>query len=86
MSIGPIFLPMRENHRIHTSAFRYEPNLAASAQSVDREKHLVPRQIGALARDLFHVAHMDSAYDVDDQIFYGRLLCHAHPLKYGMNS
>ena len=86
MSIGTIFLPLRESHRIYASAFRYEPNLAASAQPVDREKYLVPRQIGALARDLFHIADMDSAHDVGYQIFYGRLLCHAHPLKYGMNS
>jgi hypothetical protein len=43
---------------------------------VDREKYLVPSQIGALARHLFQVADMGSAHDVDYLIFHSRVLCH----------
>ena len=71
---------MRESHRIHAPASGHEPNLAASAQTVDGEKYLVPRQTSALTYDLFEVTDMDSAHDVDDLIFYGRMLCHAPPI------
>ena len=71
---------MWEDHRIHAAASRHEPNLTASAQPVDGEKYLVPRQTGALTYDLFEVTDMDSAHDVDDLIFYGRGLCHAPPI------
>ena len=71
---------MRESHRIHAPASGHEPNLAASAQPVDGEKYLVPRQTSALTYDLFEVTGMDSAHDVDDLIFYGRGLCHAPPI------
>jgi hypothetical protein len=47
---------------------------------IDGEKHLVPRQIGALTRHLVEVAAMGSVHGVDDEIFRGRLLCHAPPV------
>ena len=56
---------MREGHRIKAPAPGQEHDLAASAQAVDGEKHLVPRQIGALPRDLFEVAGMGFVHDVD---------------------
>ena len=71
---------MRESHRIHAPASGHEPDLAASAQPVDGEKYLVPRQTGALTYDLFEVTDMDSAHDVDYLIFYGRVLCHVPPI------
>jgi len=80
VSIGPIFLSVRESHRIDAPASSHEPNLAAPAQSVDGEKYLVPGQTGALTYDLFEVTDMDSAHDVDDLIFYGRVLCHTPPI------
>jgi hypothetical protein len=71
---------VRESHRIHAPASRHEPNLAASAQSVDGEKYLVPRQTGTLTYDLFEVTDMNSAHDVNHLIFYGQMLCHAPPI------
>ena len=71
---------MWEGHCIHTPAPGHEPDLAASAQSVDGEKYLVPCQTGALTYDFFEVRHMDSAYDLDYLIFYGRVLCMRHQL------
>ena len=76
---------MRESHRIHTPASRHEPNLAASVQPVDGEKHLVPGRTGALTYDLFEVTDMDSAHDVDYLIFYGRMLCHTPLLGNSMH-
>ena len=72
---------MREGHSISAPAPGHEYELAASAQAVDGEKHLVPRQVGALPRDLFEVAGMGSVHDVDHLIFYGRMLCHAPPFR-----
>jgi hypothetical protein len=83
--IGPIILPLREGHCIHAPAPGHEPDLAASAQAVDGEKHLVPRKTGALTRDLFEVAGMGSVQYVDHLSFYDRMLCHAPPLGNRMN-
>jgi len=47
---------------------------------VDGEKHLVPRKVGALPRDLFEVARAPLKHYVDHLIFYGRMLCHAQPI------
>jgi hypothetical protein len=75
--INPIFLPQWEDHIIGASALVHEHNLAASAQTVDGEKHLIPREIGTLTRDIFEVAAVDPAHDVDHLIFLNRMLCHA---------
>ena len=48
-----------------------------SAQMVDGEKDLVPREIGAATRHVFEVAGLGPLHDVDHLIFYGRMLCHA---------
>ena len=71
---------MREGHSISAPAPGHEHELAVSAQVVDGEKHLVPRKVGALPRDLFEVAGMGSVHDVDHLIFHGRMLCHAPPI------
>jgi hypothetical protein len=70
---------MWEGQCINAPAPGHEHDLAASAQAVDGQKHLVPRQIGALTRDLFEVTGMGSVHDVDYEIFHGRMLCHAPP-------
>lgn len=78
--MGPAVLALRKEHGIEAPAPGHEPDLSTSAQAVDGEKHLVPRQIGALTCDVFEVAGLNSLYDVDDLIFNGRRLCHAPPL------
>ena len=70
---------MREGQCIHAPAPGHEYDLAASAQTVDGEKHLVPRQIGTLTRDLFEVAGLGSLQYVDHLSFHGRMLCHVPP-------
>jgi hypothetical protein len=42
---------------------------------------LVPRQIGALTRDLFEVAHARVKHHVDHLIFRDDLLRHVPPFK-----
>ena len=74
MAIRPTVLPVREGHGIHATAPGHERDLAVSAQVVNGEKHLVPRQISALMRDLFEVAGMSFVHDVDHLIFHGRVL------------
>jgi hypothetical protein len=71
---------VREGQCINTPASGHEYDLTASTQAVDGEKHLVPRKIGALTRDLFEVAGAGSVQHVDHLIFHGRMLCHAPPL------
>jgi hypothetical protein len=83
--IGPTFLPMRESYGIKAPTPGHEHDLATSAQAVDSEKYLVPRQIGTLTRDLFEVAGMGSVHDVDHLIFHSRLLCHAPSSKNEMS-
>ena len=70
---------MQEGHCISAPAPGHEHDLPASAQAVDGEKHLVPRKIGALTRDLFEVARACVKHHVDHLIFRGRMLCHAPP-------
>jgi hypothetical protein len=70
---------VREGHSVKAPAPGHEHKFSASAQAVDGEKHLVPRKIGALMRDLFEVAGMRFVQDVDHLIFHGRVLCHAPP-------
>ena len=71
---------MREGQCIKAPAPGHEHDLAASAQTVDGEKHLVPRKIGALTHDLFEVARARVKHYVDHLIFHGRMLCHAPPI------
>ena len=75
--IKPTFLPQWEYHNIGASALVREHDLAVSAQMVDGEKHLVPREMRALTRDIFEVAAVDTAHHVDHLIFHNRILDHA---------
>lgn len=79
MSTRPTVLPGREGHPIRAPARAHEHDLARPGQVIDGEKHLVPRQIGALTRHLVEVAGTASEHDVNHLIFRGRLLCHAPP-------
>ena len=81
--IGPTVLPVREGHCIKAPAPGHEQELAAAAHTVDGEKHLVPRQVGALTRDLFKVTGACSVHDVDYLNFHGCRLCHAPPFGVG---
>ena len=72
---------MREGDSISATAPGHEHELAASAQTVDGEKHLVPRKTGALTHDFFEVAGMGSMQHVDHLIFHGRMLCHVPPFR-----
>ena len=78
--IEPVFLPLQEGHCIQAPAPEHEPDLAASTQAVDGEKHLVPRQIGTLTHDLFEVACVCMMHNVGHLIFQGRLSRHTPPL------
>ena len=71
---------MQEGHGIRASATGHEHDLAASAQTVDGEKHLVPREVGAATRDVFEIAGRGSVQDVDHLIFCGDLLRHVSRL------
>jgi hypothetical protein len=71
---------MWEGHSISAPALGQEHELAPSTQTVDGEKHLIPRQIVALPRDLFEVAGRGSMQHVDHLIFHGCVLCHAPPI------
>ena len=73
------FPPVRRGHEIRTSALGHESDLAASAQMVDREKHLVPREMRTLTYDVFEIAGLSPVHNVDYLIFHDRMLCHASP-------
>ena len=77
----PTSLLVQESQGITAPLRGHEPDLARSAQMVNDEKHLVPRKIGALTRDLFEVAGMGSVQDVDHLIFRGDLLRHVPPFE-----
>jgi hypothetical protein len=72
---------MRESDGIHAPALGYEYEFAPSTQTVDGKKHLVPREITALAHDLFEITIMGPLHDVDYLIFYGHLLLHVLPAE-----
>ena len=72
---------MREGDSISATAPGHEHELAASAQTVDGEKHLIPRKVGALTRDLFQVAEFGAAQHVDYLILHDRMLRHVPPFE-----
>ena len=72
---------MREGDSINATAPGHEHELAASAQTVDGEKHLVPRKTGALTHDLFEVARARLKHYVDYLIFHDRMLRHVPPFE-----
>ena len=81
MLIWPTSLLGQESHGITTPLRGHQPDLACPAQMVNHGKYLVPREVGALARDVFEVAHGCVKYDVDHLIFRGDLLRHMPPFE-----
>jgi hypothetical protein len=79
MGIRPTVQQVPEDPCIPAPASRHEHELAASAQAIDGEKHLVPCQIGAVTRHVFEVAGTGSEHVVDHLIFYDYMLCHPPP-------
>jgi hypothetical protein len=81
MLISPTSLPVQESHGITAPLRGHEPDLPRSAQMVNHEKDLVPREVGAAPRDVFEVAHTCVKHDVDHLIFRGDLLRHVPPFE-----
>ena len=72
---------MQEREGI-TAPFREpEPDLPRSAQMVNHEKDLVPREVGAATRDIFEGARVCAKQDVDHLVFCGDLLRHVPPVE-----
>lgn len=81
MLLRPTFPLLQEREGITTFLPASEPDLACSAQMVNHEKDLVPREVGALARHVFQVAHAGVQHQVDHLIFCGDLLIHLPPFE-----
>jgi hypothetical protein len=63
-----------------TAPFRgHEPGSPRSAQMVNHEKDLVPREVGAATRDVFKGARAGVKHAVDHLIFCGDFLRHVPP-------
>jgi hypothetical protein len=75
----PALLLVRDGQCIHAPTSKPEHDLAASAQAVGGEKHLVPCKSRPLPRDLFEFADIDFMQDVDHLIFRSHMLCHVRP-------
>ena len=58
-----------------------EPHLPRSAQMVNREKDLVPREVGAAKRQIFEVARRYRPHHVDNLILRRHLLRHVPPFE-----
>ena len=81
MLIWPTSLLGQESHGITTPLRGHQPDLACPAQMVNREKDLVPREVGAAPHQIFEVARRYSPHYVDHLIFRGDLLRHVPPFK-----
>ena len=65
-----------------TALFREpEPDLPRSAQMVNHEKDLVPREVGATTCDIFEGARACAKQDFDHLFFCGDLLRHVPPCE-----
>jgi hypothetical protein len=72
---------MRKGQGIGATTLGHEQDLAASAQMVDGEKHLVPRESGATPGDLVEVASLSVRQDIDYLIICGDVLRHGLPVR-----
>lgn len=81
MVIWPTSLLAQERQGIPAPLRRHKTDPARSTQMVDHEKDLVPREVGALARDVFEVACACVKDHVEHLIFRGDLLLHVPPVK-----
>ena len=81
MLIWPTSLLVQEGQGISAQATGHEHDSATSAQMVNHEKDLVPREVGAAPRDVLDVARTCVKHDVDHLIFRGDLLRHVPPFE-----
>ena len=81
MLIRSTSLPVQESQGITTPLRGHQPDLARSAQMVNREKDLVPREVGAATHHLFKIAPRYRPHHVDHLIFHGDLLRHVSPVE-----
>jgi hypothetical protein len=81
MLIWMTSLLAQESQRITTLLRGHQPDPACSAQMVNREKDLVPREVEAATHHLFEVAHRCRPYYVDHLIFRVDLLRHVPPFE-----
>jgi len=81
MLIWPTSLLVQESQGITTSLRGHEPDLARSAQMVNREKDLVPGEVGTTTHHIFEVARMCLKHHVDHLISRGDLSSHVTPLE-----
>jgi hypothetical protein len=78
MLIWPSFLMAQESQGRTTPLRGHHPDLARSAQTVNCDKDLVPRELGAATPQVFKVART-CAKDHVDHLLYGQLrLCQRH--------
>ena len=81
MLIWPSFLMAQESQGRTTPLRGHHPDLARSAQTVNCDKDLVPRELGAATPQVFKVARTGAKDHVDHLIFHGDLLCHVPPFE-----
>ena len=81
MSIRPTSLPVQKSQGITTPLCGHELDLARSAQMVNYEKDLVPREVGATARYFLEVARACVKHYADHLIFRRDLLRHVPPFE-----
>lgn len=81
MLIWPTSLPVRESQRITALHRGHELDLPRSAQMVNREKDLVPREVRAATRHVFEVACLYMNQHVDHLSFRGDLWRHVPPFE-----
>ena len=81
MVIWTTSLLAQESQGITTPLRGHQPDPARSAQMVDREKDLVPREVEAATHHLFQVAPRCRPYYVDHLILRTALLRHVPPFK-----
>lgn len=79
--IWPTSLLVQESQGITAPLRGYESDLARSAQMVNHEKDLVPREVGAATRHVFEVACLYMKQHVDHLIFRGDPWRHVPPFE-----
>lgn len=72
-----------ESQDITAPHCRHEPDLVPSAQMVNHEKDLVPREVEVATRHVFVSVRVYMKHHVDDLIFRGNLLSHVPPFEGG---
>ena len=64
-------------HQVMAGLMYIQSYLAFPAEVINREKDLVPRQLGTVSDDLFEVTSLRATHHVQDSLSRG--LCHPRP-------